>query len=169
MMMEPVQLVSWWPTWRCLTPALHRHLWLPLALLVATIGINAYWVVNRADPLVILEQTVVPQGRPGDVLHFSAKVRRDYDPPCSVASQRVVISSTGYRFNIDSTELSGETLRMLTQATPDHLYSTLVIPQGVAPGRATLVTSLTYKCNPIDTLLPNTATTVLYFDVLPPS
>jgi hypothetical protein len=168
MEMEPVQLFSWWAPSRCLTPMLRRYVWVPLVALAVMLSLNVWWLVNRTDPLVVLDPGPIPAGRPGETVRFDAKVVRDFTPPCAIFSQRIVVSSGGYRFNIDHTEIDGMTIYELTKDAPDRLRTTLTIPQGILPGRARLITSLEYHCNPIDVLFPNVTTTTLYFDVLPP-
>lgn len=165
--MEPVQLVDWYPPSKCITPALRRWVivpWLVLAFLFATI---AYWVADRPEPILVVKQATIPKVRAGEAVYLKAEVIRDITSDCALTAVRTVVSDTGFRFPIDSYFYSFGLLRIIYADNPGVLRVSITVPPETPVGKARLITSLEYHCNPLDKLWPIIATTELHFEVVP--
>ena len=141
---------------------------IPWTILALCAVVVLWWSLNRVEPLVIIDQTEVPSGRPGEQIRISASVMRDSTPPCSLVAHRYVVGKMGYRYIIDELNVNAETLAQMTKQFPGMLKTSIVIPMSITPGPAKLVSYLRYHCNPLDAFWPIETVTELHFTVLPP-
>lgn len=151
-----------------ITQVLQKLILIPYLVLAMLAGLIIFWALNRVDPLEIVAQLGTPSGRPGDVIRFEAVVKRDFTPRCSIVVQRYVVGSDGYRYFFQPFSVSPAALDYLTHGSATELKTTLEIPRAMPPGKAKLVTGLSYRCNPLDRLWPIEVTTELEFYVLSP-
>ena len=151
-----------------MTHTMNKWLFLPYAVIVWSVLSVLWWSVNRIDPVVIIEQLVVPEGRPGEQIEFMAKVVRDFSPSCELHATRYVVSANGYRYIIDELHLNATALEELTKGNPQALMTTMTIPSAIKSGPAQLLTYLRYFCNPLDKFWPIETVTELHFTVLEP-
>lgn len=166
MMIEPIQLFKWFPPASCVTPTMHRLMFVPYVILASVFLVLAYWAIDRVQPIKIVSQDVIPSGRPGEQILVRAKVERDLDPPCSVDVSRVIITQDGFRFTPEQFTFTPEALAESTRRDPASMRVAIQIPIGAPKGPATVYTTLIYHCNPLDRIWPIRTTTVLHFEIL---
>lgn len=149
-------------------PMLERWRWVPVLLLALALGQCTLWAFDRAAPFAILSYTAQP-ARAGGVLTINADVRRDLDRDCYVQLSSSIFDSTGVRWDLGTTQtVSPQGIRELDAKAPGKLIRKVQLPPGMAPGPASLLSSMTYQCNPLhDMFRPISVDTRFDFEVLP--
>ena len=150
------------------TQLLERMLWFWIILLLVSVGQVIWWALDREPPFKVKEVRVT-NSAPGGVVHVDAEVFRDMSRDCGVTVSTHLYDATGARFTIDATQIiSCAGVAAIERKTPGKLRRTLQIPMGAAPGPASLVSSMSYTCNPLQELMrPIHVQTEFQFEVLP--
>lgn len=143
-------------------------MWFWIILLVVSIGQIIWWSVDR-DPPFRVDAVRVTNARQGGLVHIEAEVFRDVRRECGVTLSSHIYDSTGARFVLDgSTVISSSGIAALERKSPGKLRRTVQLPAGVAVGPASIVSSMTYTCNPMQEILrPIQVQTDFQFEVLP--
>lgn len=143
-------------------------MWIAYALLLATVISVAVFAADRDAPFAVL--SVEPAfAKPGDVVMLRARVYRDSSRECSAVFSRYVFDASGARHDDPSSPASASAAMIegMEKRSPGRLTLALTVPDKAAPGPATLVSSLEYRCNKIHRLWPIEVTTEMPFTVLP--
>lgn len=158
-----------WPERLCLTPMLKRWALLPKAALALMLALAAYWaLLDGVRPIVVLRQDIVPKAAPGGTVEIVAEVRRDQDVRCSLDLQRYIVSATGARhFEGVEQHITAQALAAMTSGSPNTLTTSIRVPADISAGRARLIVSLSYRCNPVQAIFPIESSVELLFDVVP--
>lgn len=146
-----------------------RHVWVAWLLCLPVLWQAVDWVLDRHPPFSFIGAPSVVSARAGQSAVYVVRVRRDLDRDCSVRWQRYIIDSQAVRHDFAGRfELAPEALRQMAAAMgPEWLRVAVEVPVGAASGRAQVVTTLLYVCNPIHEHWPIAVTTVLPLEVLP--
>ncbi|MBP9714799.1 MAG: hypothetical protein KBD60_14125 [Sterolibacterium sp.] len=150
------------------TQLLERMMWFWIILLVVSIGQIIWWSIDR-DPPFRVDAVRVTNARQGGLVHIDAEVFRDVRRDCGVTLSSHIYDSTGVQFVLDgSTMISSSGISELERKSPGKLRRTVKLPDGVAVGPASIVSSMTYTCNPMQEILrPIQVQTEFQFEVLP--
>ena len=150
------------------TQLLERMMWLWMLILAVSIAQVIWWSLDR-DPPFRVDAVRVTNARQGGLVHIDAEVFRDVRRECGVTLSSHIYDSTGARFVLDgSTVISSSGIAALERKSPGKLRSTVQLPAGVAVGPASIVSSMTYTCNPMQEILrPIQVQTDFQFEVLP--
>ena len=143
-------------------------MWFWIILLVLSVAQVVWWAIDRSPPFRV-DAVRVTNAQQGGLVHIDAEVFRDMRRECGVTVSTHLYDSTGARFTIDATQIiSSAGVAAIERKTPGKLRRTLQIPMGAAPGPASLVSSMSYACNPLQELLrPIHVQTEFAFEVLP--
>ncbi len=126
----------------------------------------AWFAFDREPPFEVL--SVEPaMARPGEVIHIRAAVRRDSERMCSADMAQYIFDASKRRFDLGSSVASAELIRDIERQTPGQMMVSMVVPLGMSPGEADLVSFLNYRCNKGHALWPSGVTTHVPFVVLP--
>ena len=143
-------------------------MWFWVILLLVSVGQVIWWSLDREPPFKVKEVRVT-NSAPGGVVHVDAEVFRDMSRECGVTLSSHLYDSTGTRFVIDATtSISSAGIAALERKSPGKLRRTIQLPDGVAVGPASIVSSMTYTCNALQEVLrPIQVQTDFQFEVLP--
>ena len=137
------------------------------AILIASGLALLFMGMDRAAPFESLSYTATP-AKPGATAIISAHVRRDLQRSCSVRFSRFFIDSAGTRWEVTPlTTVTPKGLRAFDAASADKLRVPVHIPAGAAPGMATLIVPLAYRCNAVHEWFPIDVVLTYQFEVLP--
>ena len=150
------------------TQLLERMMWFWIILLIVSVGQVIWWAMDRSPPFRVDAVRVTNAPR-GGLVHIDAEVFRDVRRECGVTSSSHLYDSTGTRFVIDATTSSSSAgIAALERKSPGKLRRTIQLPDGVAVGPASIVSSMTYTCNALQEVLrPIQVQTEFQFEVLP--
>jgi hypothetical protein len=150
------------------TQLLERMMWLWLLILAISIGQVIWWALDRSPPFRVDGYTIAPV-RQGGTVRIDAHVTRDVARGCSVTLSNSLYDATGARHVIEpSIKFSPGDLAALERKTPGRMSRNLPLPDGVAVGPASLVSSMAYECNPLQEMLrPIYVQAEFGFEVLP--
>jgi hypothetical protein len=126
--------------------ALVRLAWLPRLVLLVAVVMVVIQAMDRHPPFEVLSVEPV-SARAGEVVTITAKVRRDTDYPVVMFSDAMIDN--------------------MHRMAPGVLRVSIVVPSNAAPGAASLVSVLRYRCNRTHALWPIEVTTELPFTVAP--
>jgi hypothetical protein len=148
-----------------MTEYMHRMLILPILVLVYVALQITIWSFDRHPPFEILSSDLAA-ATPGRALFISATVRRDIARKCSASYSRTIIDSNSFRYDIPGTQsASSRLIKQLDSMHTGRMSVSIVLPDEISPGPATLVTSLEYVCNPIHRVFPIEVLTIIPFRV----
>lgn len=126
------------------------------------------WAFDNDPPIKMLNYSVVPV-YPGGTTLAVADVTRDLSRNCDAVYSRHFVDSTGAIFPIESdTSMGSSAVQTMDKRNPGKLIFTAHIPERAAPGMGTLVTPLSYTCNPWHGLRPITMSLEMQAKVLAP-
>lgn len=127
------------------------------------------WLTDRAPPFAVIGPVVVSNARAGEIVYFTAPVRRDLDRECSVVFSRHIIDVRGIRFDISTAPgvMTAAGLRAMDAAMGAYLRLAVEVPEQAAPGQAAFVTELSYACNPVHRAWPIEVSMPLLFLIQP--
>ena len=145
---------------------LQRWMWLANLTILLSFVIIATYAADRAPPYKILESEPMEVVR-GQTGVFKAKVWRDPGRTCSADFSRFIFDSTGARHDLGNSMATAKMIADMEKRTPGHLTLAIEMPPGLAPGPASMITTLHYKCNKVHSIWPIEVTTSLPFTVLP--
>lgn len=119
------------------------------------LGQVVIWGFDRAAPFHVIEYDAPPTHR-GDTAVIKIGVKRDLARKCSVTYSRMFIDSKGSTFDLtDGVRMLGAAaLDELNRHNPDGLTLRVKIPEAAESGRAVVLTSLEYVCNPLHQVYP---------------
>ena len=145
---------------------LQRWMWLANLTIVLAFVIIATYAADRAPPYKILESEPF-EIRAGQTGVFKAKVWRDPGRTCSADFSRFIFDSAGARHDLGNSMATAKMIADMERKAPGRLTLSIEMPPALAPGPATMVTTLHYKCNKVHAIWPIEVTTELPFTVLP--
>ena len=146
--------------------------WLWKAVLVVTLVPFALYLavvsIDRTPPFQMISYKATA-ARAGEPVKIVARVKRDLDRNCDNERSTVIIDSSGARFDyIARMKASAEAIRANDLASPDALRLELMLPSGMPPGPAKIITTIEYRCNISHELfMPLVTQTVFDIEVLP--
>lgn len=143
-------------------------MWLWMFIIAVSIGQVIWWALDR-DPPFRVDSVRVTNARQGGLVHIDAEVFRDVRRDCGVTLSSHIYDSTGARFVVDgSTIISSAGIAALERKSPGKLRRTIQLPEGVAVGPASVVSSMAYTCNLMQEVFrPIQVQTEFQFEVLP--
>lgn len=143
-----------------------KYRWVAHVLLWSGVATFAWMVFDREPPFAVI--AVEPAyARPGDFVVITAKVRRDVDRQCKAELSRIVIDSSGTRFDLITSRYSAASIAAIEKRTPGILKTTFQVPTSAATGVATVIGDASYECNRAHGLWPISVRSELPFMVLP--
>lgn len=143
-------------------------MWFWMLILVVSIGQVVWWALDRSPPFRVDSYTIAPV-RQGDTVVLDAKVWRDIDRGCSVTLSNNLYDSTGARHVIEPPmRFTPGDIAALERKTPGRMSRKIQLPDVVPAGPASIVSSMSYECNPLQEILRPIYVQAEYgFDVLP--
>ena len=143
--------------------------WLPAAVLASVAVVVFLMALDRTPPFEVLRYTTVP-AKPGGVALIYAEVRRDLHRNCSVELSSHLFDSSGARWEYGGAQMTTpQGIRDIDAAAPGRLERKVALPHEIAPGPASVKSSMIYRCNMLqDVLRPIYVQTEFKFEVLPP-
>lgn len=150
------------------TQILERMMWLWMLIIAVSVGQVIWWAFDRSPPFRVESYIVAPVYRGGTV-QVDAKVWRDISRQCVVTLSNNLYDSTGARYVIEPpVRLPPGAVAAVEKKTPRRMARNLPLPEGVAVGPASIVSSMAYECNPLQELLrPIYVQAEFAFEVLP--
>ena len=146
---------------------MHRYLGAAWLLLVLSAGGLALLALDRSPPFESLSYTAM-NARPGSTAYIDAVVQRDKDRLCDVTFSRFFIDAKGTRWEVTPyTHLTAKGIAKFDEASQNRLRLPIPVPALAAPGPATFIVSLDYRCNITHWLTPIDVVLVYKFEVLP--
>lgn len=137
------------------------------AILLAAAAAMLFLAMDREPPFVSISYVSTPAQRGGTAV-INAEVRRDLRRRCSVQFSRFMVDAAGTRWEVTPlTTVTAQGLRVFDAASTDRLRVPVNVPLGAAPGRATLITPLAYRCNVMHDFFPIDVVLSYQFEVLP--
>ena len=126
---------------------------IPWMMILISAGQIAWWAADRVAPLQMIKYRPMV-GQPGGMVIIEADVKRDLSRGCSVVGNRTMYDAKGTLFTIsDNKTVSAKALEVLDSLMPGKTAIAITIPLEAAPGKAKIVTTLNYTCNPLQRLL----------------
>lgn len=142
-------LVKLIPPESWLWDVLERWRWVPVFLILLGIAQCAQWAFDRDPPFTVVSYQTAP-AKPGGVLVLDAVVNRDLHRECYVDLSNSIIDAIGVRWDWGTTQtVTPQGIRELDSKTPGRLIRKIQLPLGMSPGPASLLSSMTYRCNPL--------------------
>lgn len=150
------------------TNVIQNLMWFWVIVLTVSLGQVIWWAFDRTPPFSVVDYTTTPS-KAGGVVVIDANVRRDLDRDCFVEMSTRVFDSTGMRWGLGMTQpVTPDGIRELAAKAPGKLLRKIQLPHGMQPGPASIMSSMTYRCNPLhDIFRPITVETKFDFEVLP--
>lgn len=113
------------------------------------------WSIERSPPTRFVEYYVAPV-KPGKSTTVYETVERDKNRPCSATYTRLLFDSTGTRFDLTGGEqhTNAAARERIALLTPGRLNYAVKVPQEAAAGKATVITTMNYVCNPVHEIFP---------------
>lgn len=125
---------------------------IPWMMILISAGQIAWWAADRTPPFEMIKYRPMV-GQPGGLVIIEAEVKRDVARGCSVVGNRTMYDSKGTLFPLsDNKTVSAKALAVLQTIMPDRTAIAINIPIEAAPGKAKIVTTLNYTCNPVQRL-----------------
>lgn len=152
--------------------AMQKWLWLPwVVIILTTVSVVAQvsvWMLDTRKPFELLSYTV-NQVKAGGLLRVDGKVRRDLDRECSLRGARYIMDSQGARYDFGSSiVMTAEALRIMDKLSAGEIHQVHQLPAYIAPGPASMITTMQYVCNPLHELFRPIAVDMrIDFEVLP--
>ena len=143
-----------------------RWMWLAHTVIILSFVIIATYAADRAPPYKVLDVEPMEVVR-GQTAIFKAKVWRDPGRICSAEFSRFIFDATGARHDLGNSMATAKMIADMERRSPGRLTLSIEMPPALAPGPATMVTTLHYKCNKVHAIWPIEVTTSLPFTVLP--
>lgn len=136
-------------------------------ILLASMAALLFLGLDRAPPFESLSYTAQPARR-GETAVIAAEVRRDLRRNCSVKFSRFFVDASGARWEVTPlTTVTAQGLRVFDAASASRLRVPVHVPTGAAPGPATLIVPLAYRCNVVQEFFPIDVVLSYQFEVLP--
>lgn len=133
------------------TAVLERMMWLWMTILAISIIQVVIWSVDRSPPFRVISYQISQQG---GMLLMKADVWRDGRRNCAVTIGNSLYDSTGSRFVLEpQIKYPAGAIREIEKKTPGKMLRKLQIPEGVANGPASIVSTMEYECNPLQEML----------------
>ena len=114
-----------------------------------------YWYFDKYIPFGTAGETTQTVAVPGKEVKVYIPAWRDLSKRCDVLFSRYMYDSGGTYYDIMATRfMSYEGLKELHRITPNSVKFAFNVPAGAAPGQATVITQLSYMCNPLQYIWP---------------
>lgn len=136
------------PTFKRVTCVLDNLRWLWYLLLIGAVSQLSVWGVDSRPPIQILSYEI-STAYPGGYTEIRTQVIRDLTRNCSLTTNRYLVDSRGYRFDLPEGYTSTRNISGLEKRAKGQDLLVISIPMGVATGEAILYTTLVYICNPV--------------------
>lgn len=148
-------------------PIMERWRWLPLILILAALAQCGMWAADRDPPFKLVSYQTWPV-KTGGTLGIEAIVERDLRRDCYMELSSSIVDSIGVRWDLGTTQaVSPDGIRELDAKSPGKLLRKIQLPPGMAPGQASVLSSMTYRCNPLhDLVRPISVQTRFEFEVI---
>ena len=120
----------------------------------AVIVASLFWASNTTPPFVLKDYKAMPLYQ-GGMITIDANVERDLDRRCSVKYSRKIVDSAGIVYSIEpTTEMSYNAIKVLEELNPGKLRINAQTSNSISTGWATVLTPLSYSCNPLQKIFP---------------
>ena len=133
--------------------------------IIASLLAIGWYASDRDPPFEVLSAPEVTV-RAGEWMRVVVDVRRDTTRDCDVEFSRYIFSSDGIRYDMRTSHASAAMIAAMELRHPGKLPIAVMIPGGMEPGRARLVTVLSYRCNKVHALWPIIVTMEVPFTVI---
>ena len=157
-----------WPAWLCITPFL-RKLYLAPVIVLAISAVQIWaWASDREPPLRLISQVEpIPSAVAGSSVILRAMVKRQTQRGCDLTYTRFLLDVNGTRYDISGIQVMDDSvISLIEKEHPGELNISFIVPAGVPPGLARLITTSNYVCNPLHNWWPITVFFVLGIDVV---
>lgn len=149
-----------------LTDVLARAMIVPVIALFVALVQFIVWGLDRTPPYTELSARA-DSARSGAELRVRLEVRRELHRRCDADMSRSVFDAAGTRFDLPGMdEFPAARIESIARRTPDAMSVSIVTPTGMAAGRAVLVTTLRYYCNPVHHFFPIVVVSEVPFEVV---
>ncbi len=128
--------------------------WPAVVGLVVILLLALAWLATDRDPPFDVVRVQYAEGYAGDDIALRADVRRELHRPCSALLQRHVIFVDGRRFDLQSKTFTRHEIEHQASIAPGTMAPVIRIPEWAPAGRATMVSTLRYRCNVTHELWP---------------
>lgn len=150
-----------------LTSWLERYLIISWAVIGACCIVLGYWALERRPPFELGEYTATPASR-GEAVYITASVKRDLTRDCAATFTRYLVDANKVRHDMGGAQyMTATAIQQMDRDTPDSLRMAVRVPADMPVGKATLVTVLEYRCNPVHVLWPIDMVIEMKVKVLP--
>lgn len=150
-----------------LTHWLEKYIIVGWLLIGFVFAIAAYWAMDRDPPFHMGSYTVFNAAR-GNTLFVNADVQRDISRGCTATFSRYIFDSKRVRHDLGGGAYMGAAgIAAMEHDAPGQLRIAVIVPPGAAIGRAQLITSIEYQCNPVHALWPIEVLLRMDIEVLP--
>jgi hypothetical protein len=123
--------------------------------LVYLTGQLAFWYTDTRVPFRVTGEAVYTAAIPGETVKVEVPAKRDAHANCSVLFSRYMYDSNGTYYDLMATRfLSAQGIHLLDKINPNHVKFAFKIPEEATPGKALVVTQLSYMCNPLNYIWP---------------
>ena len=137
-------------------------------MLVLLLGATVWLALDRAPPFAVLQpEYPAPTVLPGASVTLRAYVRRDTERNCACTMERFILYADGRRQDLEPRQYTPNAIADMEAVSPGRMAPVVEVPAWAPPGRATLHTTLYYRCNVTHDLRPIVVVTYLPFEVLP--
>ena len=134
------------------TALLDRLMWLWVLIIGVSVSQIVIWSLDRSPPFRIESYRIAPVHQ-GGAIELDAQVWRDARRECSVTLSNNLYDSRGTRYVIEPpVTLPHGAIAALEKKPPGRMIRKFPLPDGVALGPASLVSSMSYICNPLQEL-----------------
>lgn len=149
------------------TAMLERLMWLWMVIILVSIGQVVIWSVDRSPPFRVLSYQVGPVHQ-GGVISIKADVWRDTKRDCSVVLSNNLYDSAGTRYVIEPpVSFPAGAIAEIEKKTPGRMIRKIQLPEGVAIGPASIVSTMSYACNSLQEIInPILVKEEFVFDVI---
>ena len=147
---------------------MYRLRWIPRLILLVVAILFGMMAMDRSPPFHVYSYTTSPT-KAGGVLEINALVKREIDRDCYVELSSSIHDSIGVRWDLGTTQtVSPQGIRELDAESPGKLIRKIVLPPGMAPGPASVLSNMIYRCNLLhDLFRPIAVETRFDFEVTP--
>lgn len=125
------------------------------------------WLATERDPPFEVVRVQHAEGYPGDEIALRADVRRELHRPCSALLQRHLLFVDGRRWDMLPRPFTRQEIEHQASVAPGTMAPVIRIPDWAPPGRATMVSTLHYRCNITHEVWPIEVVIHQPFTVLP--
>ena len=138
-------------------------------MLLLMLGATLWLALDRSPPFAMLQPEYPPPTvQPGQDVALRANVRRDVERNCSATMDRFVHFVDGRRQDLPQRRYTAQAIADMEAVSPGRMAPVISVPDWAPPGRATLHTTLYYRCNVTHDFKPIVVVLYLPFEVVAP-